>query len=82
MRISITITDLDVVQHEQLARAIGKIWTDKIDFDIAMEEETYKFPVKEKKRKWSRKARLMAKQGLRKDGTPRKKRVTKNKETV
>jgi len=82
MRISITITDLDVVEHEQLARAISKIWIDKVDFDIAMEDETYKSPVKEKKRRWSRKAKLMAKQGLRKDGTPRKKRVTKIKEAV
>jgi hypothetical protein len=82
MRISITIADLEHDELEQVAMALRKIWLDKIDFDIAMEEETYKLPVKEKKRKWSRKARLMAKQGLRKDGTPRKKRITKTKETV
>jgi hypothetical protein len=82
MRISITIADLEHDELEQVAMAFRKIWLDKIDFDIAMEEETYKLPVKEKKRKWSRKARLMAKQGLRKDGTPRKKRITKTKETV
>jgi hypothetical protein len=82
MRISITITDLDEVQLEQVAKALGKSWTDKVDFDIVMQDEIYKSPLKEKKRRWSRKAKLMAKQGLRKDGTPRKKRVTKIKEAV
>jgi len=82
MKISITITDLDEVQLEQVAKALGKSWTDKVDFDIVMQDEIYKSPLKEKKRRWSRKAKLMAKQGLRKDGTPRKKRVTKIKETV
>jgi hypothetical protein len=82
MRISITITDLDEVQLEQVAKALGKSWTDKVDFDIVMQDEIYKSPLKEKKRRWSRKAKIMAKQGLRKDGTPRKKRVTKIKEAV
>jgi hypothetical protein len=82
MKISITITDLDEVQLEQVAKALGKSWTDKVDFDIVMQDEIYKSPLKEKKRRWSRKAKLMAKQGLRKDGTPRKKRVTKIKEAV
>ena len=74
MRISITITDLDEVKLAQLAKALGNIGVEK---DIEVEDTE-----KPKKRKWSRKARLMAKQGMRKDGTPRKKRVTKTKETV
>jgi hypothetical protein len=74
MRISITITDLDEVKFAQLAKALGKIGVEK---DIEVEDTE-----QPKKRKWSRKARLMAKQGMRKDGTPRKKRVTKTKETV
>jgi hypothetical protein len=74
MRISITITDLDEVQLEQVAKALGKIGVEK---DVEVEDNE-----KPKKRRWSRKAKLMAKQGLRKDGTPRKKRVTKIKEAV
>jgi hypothetical protein len=75
MRISITITDLDEVKLAQLAKALGNIGVEK---DIEVEDTEQ--PAK--KRKWSRKARLMAKQGMRKDGTPRKKRVTKIKETA
>ena len=75
MRISITITDLDEVKLAQLAKALGNIGVEK---DIEVED----IEQPAKKRKWSRKARLMAKQGMRKDGTPRKKRVTKTKETA
>ena len=81
MRISITITDLEHNELEQVSNALRKILINNIEIDIPTDLGNIKFE-KEKKRRWSRKAKIMAKQGLRKDGTPRKKRVTKIKETV